>query len=63
MDDTDKIVAATLAAARCTGYKAREEYVTEHEAFLQLLEQRGMETKAKADASEIEKTIETFSKL
>ena len=42
MNDADRIVAATLAAARCAaaGQQAREEYVIEYEAFLQLLEQR-----------------------
>ena len=45
MNDADKIVAATLAAARCAtaGHTPREEYVAEYEAFLQLLEQRAKE--------------------
>ncbi len=45
MNDADKIVAATLAAARCAaaGRKTHEEYVVEYEAFLQLLEQRATE--------------------
>lgn len=48
MNDADKIVAATLAAARCAaaGRNAREEYVVEYEAFLQLLEQRAEELAA-----------------
>ncbi len=48
MNDADRIVAATLAAAWCAaaGRNAREEYVVEYEAFLQLLGQRAEELAA-----------------
>jgi hypothetical protein len=61
MNDAEKIVAATLAAARCavTGDKPREDYIVEYEAFLQILEQRGTKTAA----HQSEKRVGIWEKL
>ena len=61
MDDTDKIVAATLAAARCAtaGYKSREEYVAEYEAFFHLVRERT----AAAAMPKAREVMEVYRKL
>jgi hypothetical protein len=46
MSDTDKIVAATFAVARCggLGHGKPEDYIAEYDTFLRLLEEREANT-------------------
>jgi len=50
MTDTDKIVAATFAVARCggLGHSKPEDYIAEYDSFLRLLNERESDTAERA---------------
>lgn len=50
MNDTDKIVAATFAVARCggLGHSKPEDYIAEYDSFLRLLNERESDTAERA---------------
>jgi hypothetical protein len=50
MTDTDKIVAATFAVARCggLGHSKPEDYIAEYHSFLRLLNERESDTAERA---------------
>lgn len=61
MNEVDKIVAATLAAASCAaaGPRPREDYIVEYDAFIKLLEHRARS----AGAQQSEKNVGLWKRL